>query len=190
MSVDTLVARMAQDAQERIAALRAVADAEIAALDQARARAAATDQSHALAARRTERQTAFAVERAHAQQRTAARVLTAQHAFVERVFARAEALAAAADARYLEALPRTIDAVVGYLGGQGATLRCRPALQSALQHCVAGLDGVDVDLDPSLAVGFVATTRDGACTIDCTLPAMLAALRPRLAAELLARVPR
>jgi len=190
MGADTLIARMEQDARSRIAALRADAEAEIAALAQSRAQDAATDQSRVLAARRAERQTAFAVERSRARQRAAARVLTAQHAFVERVFARARALAATADARYLEALPRYVEAVAGHLGGQSATLRCRPEMAAALQRCAAGLHGVDIAADRDLPVGFVATTGDGSCTIDCTLPALLSALRPRLEAALLERVPR
>jgi vacuolar-type H+-ATPase subunit E/Vma4 len=191
MGVDALIARMTGDAQARMAALRAEADAEVAEFERARSQAASADRSRVLDERRAQRQSAFAAERAQARRRAAARVLAAQHAFVDRIFARAEALGAAAgaDARCLEALPRQLDAVAVHLGGQPATVRCRPELAPALQRCAAALCGVEITVDATLPVGFVAVTGDGRCTIDCTVPALLSALRPRLQAALLARVP-
>jgi vacuolar-type H+-ATPase subunit E/Vma4 len=190
MGVDALIARMEQDAQARIAALRADADAEIAAIDAARAQAAANDQSRLLAARRAERMTACAVERAHARQASAARVLATEHAFVERVFTRAQSLAATARARLIEALPELFAAAIGHLGGQPAALRCPPALGDAVQRCVGDRPDVDLVIDDRLPEGFIAATRDGSCTIDCTLPALLAATRDRVQAALVAQVPR
>jgi vacuolar-type H+-ATPase subunit E/Vma4 len=189
MGVDTLIARLEQDAQARIAALQAGADAEIAAIDRECAQGAAMDQSQVLAARRAERQAAFAVEHARARQQAAAQVLAAEYAFVDRVFARAQALAATAGVRFVEALPRYIEALAGHLGGQAATLRCRPELAEALQRCAGDLGDVTIATDEAMPVGFVAATGDGRCTIDCTLPARLSALRPRLRAALLSRVP-
>jgi vacuolar-type H+-ATPase subunit E/Vma4 len=150
------------------------------------------EREQVLAARRAARRSAFEVERAGAQRRAAARVLTAQHALLDRVFARASALGADArsDARHLDALPQQIAAILGYLGGQPATLRCGPQLAAPLRALVA--DGRDVELvvDDALPAGFVVATLDGSCTIDCTLPVRLAALRPRLEAGLIARVQR
>jgi vacuolar-type H+-ATPase subunit E/Vma4 len=117
-------------------------------------------------------------------------VLAAQHGFVERVFARAEALAAtgAADARFLDALPHTLEALAAHLGGEPATLRCRGDLAAVLQQRAADLRGIEVVADAAAPAGFVVRTRDGRCTIDCSLPSRLAALRPRVQAALLERV--
>ena len=189
--MDELIARMTQDAQARIAAVRASADSEVAALLEASLQASARDCEQALAARRAERRSVFEVERAEAQRRAAGRVLTAQHGFLDRVFARAESLAAAAgsDPRYLEALPRHVAAVAGFLGDQKATLRCRPELARHLLPLLADLPHVDLMTDDALPAGFTAALHDGSCTIDCTLRARLSALRPQLEAGLLSRVP-
>lgn len=191
MSVDELIARMTQDAQTRIAAVRAGADAEVAALAQASAQASSRDREQMLAVRRAARRRVFEVERAGAQRSAAARVLTAQHAFLDRVFARALALAADAcsDSRYLAALPRHIAAVVGFLGCQPATLRCGAQLAAHLLPLLADAPDVELVADDTLPAGFVVAARDGSCTIDCTLAARVWALRPRLDAALLARVP-
>ena len=191
MTVDALIARLTQDAQARIAALRARADAEVAALERASATASSRDVEAALHARRAERQLGFAVELALAQRRAAAAVLRAQHALLERVFARAEALGneAAAEARVLEALPQLVAVVLPYLGGRSARLRCRPELVAHLQPLLVALPQAEVVADARLPAGFIADTGDGGCTIDCTLPARLAAVRPRLEAALLARLP-
>jgi vacuolar-type H+-ATPase subunit E/Vma4 len=189
--VDALIARMTSDAKARIASLRAEADAEVAALVEARARESSRDHERALAARRVARERAFDVERAVAQRQAAARVLTAQHAFLDRVFARAEALAvdADSDARYLDALPRQLSAVMACLGGQPTRLRCRPALAERLQSLLADRSDVEALTDATLPAGFSAALRDGHCTIDCTLSARLSALRPKLEAALLSRGP-
>ena len=192
MTVDALIARLTQDAQARIAALRAAADAEVAALAEAGASASAREREQTLEAQRVARRGAFDVERAHAQWRAAARVLTAQHSFLDRIFARADVLAATADAdpRYVEALPRHVAAIVRFLGGGPATLRCRPELAPRVRPWLADAPGIELVADAALPAGITAAARDGRCTIDCTLPARLAALRPRLEAQLLSRVPR
>ena len=189
--MDALIARMTEDAQSRIAALHAAADRELAALAEASAQASSRDRAQALAARRAVRQGAFDVERAVALRHAAARVLTAQHAFLDRVFARAEALAVDGDSdtRYLEGLPRHLAAVVACLGDRPATLRCRPALAVHLRTLLVDRPQVEPTADDTLPAGFTAALRDGSCTIDCTLCARLSALRPRLEAGLLERVP-
>jgi vacuolar-type H+-ATPase subunit E/Vma4 len=191
MTIDALIARMTQDARVRIADLRAQADTELTALAEASAQATSRDREQALAVRRAARQSAFDVERAAAQRHAAARVLTAQHAFLDRVFARAESLAvdSGSDARYLNALPRQLAVVMRYLGGRPATLHCRPALALHLQPLLAEMPQVAPMVDDTLPAGFTAALRDGSCTIDCTLSARLSALRPQLEAVLLSRVP-
>jgi len=189
--VDALIARMRQDAQARVAALLAEADSEVAALVVASAEASSRDREQVLAVRRAARQSAFDVERAVARRSAAARVLSAQHAFLDRVFARAESLAAdgGSDARYLDALPRHVAAVVRHLGGRPTTLRCRPALAVHLRSLIADMPHVEPIADDTLPAGFTAAVRDGSCTIDCTLSARLSALRPQLEAGLLKRAP-
>jgi vacuolar-type H+-ATPase subunit E/Vma4 len=189
--VDALIARMTSDAKARIATLRAEADVAVAELVEAGIQASSRDNEQALAARRAARESAFDVERAAARRQTAARVLAAQHAFLDRVFARAAALAADADsdARYLDALPRQLSAVLACLGGRPAELRCRPALAAHLQSLRADMPHVEMRAEATLPAGFSAALRDSSCTIDCTLSARLSALRPKLEAALLARGP-
>jgi vacuolar-type H+-ATPase subunit E/Vma4 len=191
MSVDALIARMTQQAQARIAALRAGADAEVAALAAASARASAHDIEQALAARQATRDSAFAVERAASQRRAGAAVLVAQHAFVDRILARAESLAdaAGADRRYLESLPAQVAAVAAYMGERSVALHCRPALAARLRPLLAARPRFELVPDDAVPAGFVARAGDGSCTIDCTLAARLKALRPRLEARLLSQVP-
>jgi vacuolar-type H+-ATPase subunit E/Vma4 len=190
MTVDALIARMTRDAQAHIAAVRAGAEAEVAALVEAGARASSHDLEQALAAREVARESAFGIERAAAQRHAAASVLRAQHKFLDRVFARAESLAtdASADSRYLQALPRHVANVVGYLGNRPATLRCRTKLAPRLQPLLVNTPQVELIADDTLPAGFIAAARDASCTIDCTLAARLATLRPQLEADLLSRV--
>jgi vacuolar-type H+-ATPase subunit E/Vma4 len=191
MSIDALIARMTQDAQARIAAVRAAADSEIAALLEAGTQAAARDLEQSLAARHAARQAAFQVERGLAQRAASTRLLSAQHVLLDRVFERAAALAAVAgnDARYLETLGQRIATVVGHLGGQPATLRCHSELAVHLRPLLEQLPQIELVVDDTLGAGFTASTRDASCSIDCTLPVRLGELRPRLEAGLLARVP-
>lgn len=192
MSVDALIARMTLEAQTRIAAVRAGADADVLALAEASAKASARELERALAARQTARQRAFAVERAVAQRRAAASVLNAQHAFLDRVFARAESLAAETpvDARYLDALPAQIAALQAYLGGRPATLRCRPELAARIRPLLADVPQLELVADETAPAGFIALASDASCTIDCSLAARLAALRPQLEAGLLMQASR
>lgn len=191
MSVDALIARMTLEAQARIAAVRARADAEASALAESGARASSQDLEQALAAREAERGRAFALERAVAQRHAAAAVLTAQHAFLDRVFARAESLAAQALAhpRTLDALPAEIAAVVRHLGDRAARLRCRGDLAERLRPLVADAPQFELCVDDQAPAGFIAVAGDGSCTIDVTLVARLSALRPQLEAALLAQAP-
>jgi vacuolar-type H+-ATPase subunit E/Vma4 len=191
MSVDALIARMTQDAHARIAALRAHADAELAALADAGAQASSRDNEQWLAAREATRQAGFTVERASAQRRAAATLLRAQHALLDRVLARALSLCdqAGDDARYVDSLPGQMAAVAGYLGGRSATLRCRPALAARLRSWLAERPQLSLAEDDTVAAGFVVDADDGSCTVDGTLAARLSALWPQLEAGLLAQVP-
>lgn len=189
MAIDALIARMTQDAQARIAAVQAAADAELAALREAGSQAASRELEESLAARHAARQAAFQLERSQAQRAAATRLLNAQHALLDRVFARAAALAEAAgnDARYLETLPQRIAAVVAFLGDKPATIRCRRELAHELRRVLEPVPLVELVIDDALGAGFTAGTRDASCRIDATLAARLAELRPRLEAGLLAR---
>jgi vacuolar-type H+-ATPase subunit E/Vma4 len=192
MTVDALIARLNADAQARIAAVRAGADAEISALAKASMKQSSRSVEQTLASRRTARQSAFAVERAATQRHAAASLLTAQHAFLDRVFARAESLAEAADtdSRHLDALPRQVAAVVVYLGDRPATLRCRVELEAHLRPLLGDAPQIELVADTGVPAGFIVSARDASCTIDCTLRARLAALRPKLEAGLLPRMPK
>ena len=189
MGIDALIARLRQDAQARIAALQAAADAELALLARARADAARHRLEQALAEREAEGRRTGELERVDAQRQAAAGVLRARHALLDRVFERAEALAAASctDPRYLASLPQQLRAVRDCLGDQPASVSCTPALAAALQPLLAALPRWILVPDAAMAPGFVVHAPDAACTIDVTLAARLAALRPRLEARLLAQ---
>jgi vacuolar-type H+-ATPase subunit E/Vma4 len=192
MSVDALIARMTLEAQARIAAVRASADAETAALAERGAQASSRDIEQVLAERTAERDRASAAERAEAQRCAAAAVLIAQHAFLDRVFARAASFAeqAQADPRYLDALPAEIAAALRHLGGRAATLHCRRDLAESLRPLLADAPQLEFSVDEQVPAGFVAVAGDGSCTIDVTLVARLAALRPQLQAAMLAQAPK
>ncbi len=192
MSLDALLARMTEDAQARIAAVRAAADGEIAALSAATEQALSRNRERTLDARRSARQRSFDIERAEAQHRAAVRLLTAQHALLDRVFARAQERCANAcsDPRYRATLERQVPAVLHFLGDRPATLRCAPQIASSVRALLPEAANVQVSADDTLSSGFIAEAQDATCTIDCSLPARLAALRPQLEAGLLARVQR
>ncbi len=193
MTVDALIARLTQDAQARVAALRAAADAEIAALDAAGASASAREREQTLEARRAARRGALDAERARAQ-RQARGARADRAARLSRSRLRAGRGARRRRPTRIRATSRRcrahVAAVVRFLGGAPATLRCRPELVPRVRPCLAAAPGIELVADAMLPAGLAAATRDGRCTIDCTLPARLSALRPRLEAGLLARVPR
>jgi vacuolar-type H+-ATPase subunit E/Vma4 len=192
MSLDALTARMTQEAQARIAAVRSRADAEASALTESGARKSSRVLERALAQREAARESAFAVERAQAQRRAATAVLLAQHAFLDRVFARAESFAAQAqaDRRHRDALPGEVAAVARHLGGRAATLRCRGDLAECLRPLLADAPQFALEVDDRVPAGFIAIAGDGSCTVDATLLARLRSLRPHLEAGLLAQAPK
>ena len=187
MALAELIARLERDAQTRADELDARAGAEADALQADAARLLVQRRAQELTRRRTQRQLRH--EAALAQARRAARGarLAAQHALLERIFARARSLLpeVASSAEYFALLPGHYAEARRYVEGLKVTVRCHPS--SAIW-----LHGTDADAtfveDAQAAPGVYVSAADGSVFIDNTLPARMERLETKLAVELLAEV--
>ncbi|MGZ5187357.1 MAG: hypothetical protein ACXWCO_19865, partial [Caldimonas sp.] len=66
-------------------------------------------------------------------------------------------------------------------------LRCRPELAARIRPLLGDRPQLELVVDETAPAGLIALAADGSCTIDGTLTARLAALRPQLEARLLAQ---
>jgi vacuolar-type H+-ATPase subunit E/Vma4 len=189
MSLEALLARLERDAEARVAQIRAEGEARARACVEAASRRSSQRIDEALAERRAKRRTRLERELAATRKTLRAERLRAQHDFLDRVFARAAALAegSADDPRYLAALPRHLEEALAYLGARAGELRCAPRLAPRLRELLAAHPQVELAVDAALALGIEARARDGALRVDNTLAARLRRARARLEAELLAR---
>jgi vacuolar-type H+-ATPase subunit E/Vma4 len=190
MALEELIARLTHDADVRIAAIRARAEAEATTLlDDARsARARARDDARA--SKRASRRARMELELAQARRRAREARLSAAHALIERVLAAAAARfdALERDPRLVEIMIEAARDALRFVDGP-SVVRARPPIAAALQRAELG-PGCVVEPDPSVPAGLVVHARDGALTLDETLPARLARARPRLAIALLAKIER
>jgi vacuolar-type H+-ATPase subunit E/Vma4 len=185
MALADLIARLEQDANGRVAALREQADAEVRAIEGEALRVAGEASDRRLQARRRELEGRLQRELAQARQQARARELAARRALVSRVLARAEALLpeASAAAEYRARLPAHAAETLAYLEGLRPILRCHPSLEPLL----APLKSEDVLLQPDAALGpgVIAEAADGSVRVDNTLLARLRRLERQLTLELL-----
>ena len=167
MGLDELMQRLERDTDARVEAIRVRARAEIEAIEQQEGRMRARAERTALDAKRAERRTRLDIELAGARRTAAADVLRAEHAFVDRVLARARAMfdAAAQDPGSVPVFRRQVEEAKRFVEGREADVRCAPEV-----------------------VGVVIEARDHSMTIDDTLEARLARMRDVLAIELVAEV--
>jgi vacuolar-type H+-ATPase subunit E/Vma4 len=189
MSLEALLARLERDAEARVAQIRAEGEARARACVEAASRRDSQRIDEALAERRAKRRARLERELAATRKALRAERLRAQHEFLDRVFARAAALAeeSADDPRYLAALPRHLEEALAYLGTRAGELRCAPRLAPRLRELLAAHPQAVLAVDATLALGIEARARDGALRVDNTLAARLRRARARLEAELLAR---
>jgi vacuolar-type H+-ATPase subunit E/Vma4 len=192
MGLSELTARLERDAATRIAALREKARVEAEALSSAAGESTAALLEQQLTVRRAERQARLERDLSAARQRARADVLRARHQVLERIFAAARALAAAAeeDPDYLAALPKHLAESLRYVEGQPAVVRCRPGVAARVRQLLQGRADVELAETPDAAVGVEVSARDGSVTVDDTLLARLRRLEPRLSVTLLAELER
>lgn len=185
MALADLIARLEQDAQARVTALREQADAEVRAVEAEALRVAGEASSQRLQQRRHELEAQLQRELATARQQARARELAARHALAGRILARAQALIPqlGSSAEYRARVPAHAAEALTYLEGLRPVLRCAPAFASLLEPLAR--DGVTLAVDDAVAPGLVAEAADGSLRVDNTLPARLRRLEARLTIELL-----
>lgn len=187
MGIEALVARLERDADAMVEAIREEGEVQVrACLAQAHADAAQRREEW-LGRRERERRQVLDRELADTARRLRAELLVAQHALLDRVFARARQLAEslADDPGLRAAMPSHLHDVLSHLGERDAQLRCPPCLAAQLQALLAGRPGVELVVDEQAPPGVCARSRDGSLTIDNTVAVRLERLRPQLEPMLL-----
>lgn len=191
MSLDQLIATMeargAAEVEEILQGARAEAlGVSQAALDAMRRRRETLIHEHE---RQWKNEANAAV--ADARRTAAAEVLEARATALERVWRRArEILSEDSIAQRLRVVaPAHVSEALPYLEGKDIVVRCGAPLADAVRTA-AQRDAwtVAVTIDDDQAVGVVVAAADGSVSIDNTLPARLARLRPQLATEVTSRL--
>lgn len=181
MALADLIARLEREADARSFELDAQAGAEAEKLRAEATRSSEERRERELATRREERRTTLDAALAEARRKMRGARLTAQHALLARVFARARELVpeVARSPAYLQAVPQHLAEARRFVEGLEVEVRCPPELAALLPGAVA---------DPAVAPGVVVKAVDGSVHLDNTLPARLQRLEARLAVELLAQL--
>ena len=192
MALADLIARLEQDADSQVQAIRRQADDAVRAINAAADQALAEATAQHLERRRAERQAVLRHALADARRSARADELAARHALFARILRRAHALlpeAARSDA-YSLALASHFTEALSYLEGLPCRVRCARAWEPVLQPLVARHADALLEIDESLGPGLIAETLDGAVVVDNTLAARLNRRERRLAVELMAEVNR
>ena len=187
MGLDALTARLERDADAMVAAIRDESEAQARAC-LAQAGADSTQRREQwLGLREQGRRQVIDRELADTGRRLRAELLVAQHALLDRVFARAVQLAEALseDPGLRAAMPSHLHEVLFHLGERDAQVRCPPCLAAQLHPLLAERAGVELVVDAQAPLGISARLRDGSLTIDNTLAARLERVRPQLEPMLL-----
>jgi vacuolar-type H+-ATPase subunit E/Vma4 len=116
------------------------------------------------------------------------RVLQAREEILARIFARAEEIVANSDPAPTDLLVVEVRQALDYVGNAPAVVHCAPTAVERLRALFSERDGLTVQPDPALPDGFRVRAADGSVLVDHTPERRLAALRPRLAIELLRRI--
>jgi vacuolar-type H+-ATPase subunit E/Vma4 len=180
-------------ALERQAAEAASAELEAARAEAARIEAEAAE--HLARRMTTELEEHAVVLRASAESAIAEarrgerrRVLEAREGILARIFARAEEIAATGDSVPTGQLVVAVRQALEYVGNVPAEVHCAPTVVERVRALLAERDGLTVQPDPALRDGFRVRAADGSVLVDHTPERRLAALRPKLAIELLRRI--
>jgi vacuolar-type H+-ATPase subunit E/Vma4 len=183
MGLEDLIARLEKDADARVAEIEARAEEEARAIEAAGDARSRAVRDEALAERRRALRARLDRDLAEARQAAMRARLVARHALVERVLERAQRLATSADAEraYHAVAPRRLAAVLRFVAGRSAIVRCRPDVAAAL----SALDGasVEVVVDASAPLGLLVATRDRTFEVDDTIASQLERLRPAIAID-------
>lgn len=185
MALADLIARLEREADARVSALEATAAAEAAALEAEAARTLAARRAHELTERRKARRARLDAELAQARREVRGAVLTAQHAVLAQVFARARGLlpALGRSPDYLAAVPAHFEEARRFVEGLEVVAHCTPEVAARL----AGARGaLQLEVEALASPGVVLRATDGSVVVDNTLAARLAQFEARLAVELLA----
>jgi vacuolar-type H+-ATPase subunit E/Vma4 len=190
MALPDLIARLEQEAHNRVEAVHRDADAEVRAIEEEAERAVADAMSLHLAHEHAARHAVRERELAGARRNARARELEAQHALLARVVARARSLLyeAAASSAYGAVLPRHLDEALSFLHGLHPRVRCQSAFAPVLAAAIARSEGAILDVDEAIGPGIIAEAGDGSVIVDNTLAARLTRVEPELAVELARRV--
>ena len=116
------------------------------------------------------------------------RVLASRQQLLERIFARAQEILTTETSPSADGLGADVQQALRYLADVPTVIECAPSVAEELRTFLADSDRVTVRPDPALRLGFRARAADESMLIDYTPERRLAALRPRLAIELLRRV--
>jgi vacuolar-type H+-ATPase subunit E/Vma4 len=186
MALADLLRALEQDAEARIAELRAEATASAGRLRAEAGARLERRRTAELATREAglQSETARAIEATR--QEAARRVLTARAQALERIQGRARELLLRTepDAGLRAGIAREVNAALEYFGDTAAVVRCAPAWGSALEPIVARRPGIRLEATNGVGPGAAIRAADGSLEIDATLETRLDRLWPRLAIEL------
>lgn len=113
-------------------------------------------------------------------------VLLARTRVVTRVLDRARALLpdTAHDATYLSALGDELNQALQFVDGQGAEVRCSPAVEPAVREALRDRSDVKVATDSNVGTGFVVVGAGGSVEVDGRLETRIERLASVLAIEI------
>ena len=186
MALADLLRALEQDAEARIAELRAEATAAAE-----RVRAEATERLDrrrsadlATLEARLRSETARVIEATR--QQAARKVLTARAQALERIRGQARdlLLRTEPDPGLRAGIAREVSAALEYFGDSAAVVRCAPAWGSALAPIVARRAGSRLEATNGIGPGAAIRAADGSLEIDATLETRLERLWPRLVIDL------
>jgi vacuolar-type H+-ATPase subunit E/Vma4 len=187
MGLDDLIARLEQDADAQVIAIARDADDQIAAITAATEQALSARAREALAAARHERQQQYTRALADYRRQLRASELTERHTVIERVFVRANALAAREQTldEWSPVWPAVAVEALSYAGSIPCRLRAGRSVAALLREARVADGRADIVEDPQVGPGFVVEAIDGTVRIDVTIDALLAQRREHLAIGLL-----
>jgi vacuolar-type H+-ATPase subunit E/Vma4 len=190
MALRDLIARLEQEAHNRVEAIHREAAAEVRGIEEEAERAVADVMNRHLEREHAARQAAREREVAAARRNARARELEAQHALLARVAARSRSLMPeiAASSGYRAVVPRHLDEALSFLQELQPQVRCPAAFVPALKPAIVRHDGARLVIDESIGPGIIAESADGSVTVDNTLAARLTRGEAELAIELARRL--
>ena len=186
MALADLLRALEQDAEARIAEVRAEAGASATRLRVEGRERLERRRSAELATRETELQSEAARVLETARQEAGRRVLTARAQALERIQRRARdlLLQTEPDRRLLDGIALEVTAALEYFGDSGAVVRCASVWGPALKPIVARRSNIRLEATNGVGPGAAIRAADGSLEIDATLETRLDRLWPRLAIDL------